>query len=99
MNPTAAPRAQPRDLLLGRMASTMVEFLVHEFEEILLERSDHAAGERACPLGQSAEAAHRITALCQRLRTQLERYERFAHMCREAEADREDDPGTHDLPF
>ena len=92
---------EPRELLLGHVTIAVTDLLAHDFEEIMLERADHAAGDQACPLGQSAETAHRITALCRQLRAQIERFERFDRMCWEAEADRvrEDGQAGHDLPF
>ena len=95
------PADLPRECLLGRMAIAAADLLAHDFEEILLERADHAAGDQACPLGQSAEAAYRITVLCRQLRVQIERYERFDRMCREAEADQvcQDEEVANDLPF
>ena len=95
------PADEPRERLLGDMALAVANLLAHDFEEILLERAEHAAGEEACPRGQSAEAAHRITTLCRQLRVQVARYERFDRMCRDAEADRrrEDETDSSDLPF
>ena len=99
--PRIDPADPPRENLLGRMAIAVVDLLAHDFEEILLERADHAAGDQICPLGQSAEAASRITALCRQLHAQIERYERFDRMCRNAKADQigEDSEPAHDLPF
>ena len=99
--PIRAPADLPRECLLGRMAIAVADLLAHDFEEILLERADHAAGDQACPLGQSAEAARRITVLCRQLRAQIERFERFDRMCREAEADQvcQDEEVANDLPF
>jgi hypothetical protein len=99
--PRIEPADQPSEDLLGRMAIAVVDLLAHDFEEILLERADHAARDQVCPLGQSAEAAQRITALCRELRAQIQRYERFDRMCRDAEADRvgEDRKSANDLPF
>ncbi len=95
------PAGRPREHLLGRMAIAVVDLLAHDFEEILLERVDHAAGDQVCPLGQTAEAAQRITVLCRQLRVQIRRYKRFDRMCREAKADqaREDGEAANDLPF
>jgi len=92
---------QPREYLLGHVVIAFADLLAHDFEESLLERADHAAGEKACPLGQSAEAAHRITTLCRQLQVQVARYERFDRMCRDAEADRRggDEADSGDLPF
>ncbi len=99
--PTIEAADPPRECLLGRVVIAVADLLAHDFEVILVERADHAAGEQACPLGQSAEAAHRITTLCRQLREQLKRYERFDRMCRDAEADqaRENTEPTRDLPF
>ena len=99
--PILAPADLPRECLLGRMAIAVAGLLAHDFEEILLERADHAAGDQACPLGQSAEAARRITVLCRQLCSQIQRFERFDRMCREAETDqaREDEEAGNDLPF
>ena len=99
--PILAPADLPRECLLGRMAIAVADLLTHDFEEILLERADHAAGDQACPLGQSAEAARRITVLCRQLCAQIERFERFDRMCREAEADqaRTNEKTGNDLPF
>jgi hypothetical protein len=95
------PAERPREHLLGRMAIAVVDLVAHDFGEILLERADHAASDQACPLGQTAEAAQRITVLCRELCAQIQRYERFDRMCREAEADqaREDGDAANDLPF
>ncbi|MFC1573218.1 hypothetical protein ACFL6M_06425 [Candidatus Eisenbacteria bacterium] len=95
------PADRPREDLLGRMAIAVVDLLAHDFDEILLERADHAARDQVCPLGQSAEAAGRITALCRELRAQIQRYERFDRMCRDAEDDRvrEDGEAANNLPF
>jgi hypothetical protein len=100
-SPTVEPADQSRECLLGRVVIAVADLLAHDFEDILLERADHAAGEQACPLGQSAEAAHRITTLCRQLREQLNRYERFDRMCREAQADQahENTEPANDLPF
>ena len=99
--PVRETAAEPRERLLGDMALAVANLLAHDFEEIVLERADHAAGEETCPLGQSAEAAHRITTLCRQLRVQVARYERFDRMCRDAEADRrrQDETDSRDLPF
>jgi hypothetical protein len=98
---TTEPDDRPRELLLGRMAIALADLLAHDFEEILIERADHAAGDQVCPLGRTAEAAKRISVLCRQLRVQIQRYERFDRMCREAEADqaREDREAANDLPF
>ena len=58
------------------------------------------SSEQACPLGQSAEAAHQLTLLCRQMREQLERYERFDRMCRETETDQvpENITPAYDLP-
>jgi hypothetical protein len=87
-----------REWPLGHLAVALSELLTREFEQIAADRADHAAGEQACPLGQSAEAAHRISRLCRQLRDQLERFERFDRMCLEAEVDREQTE-SDDLPF
>lgn len=87
-----------RESPLGHLTFALSELLTREFEQIAAERADHAAGEQACPLGQSAEAAHRISCLCRQLRDQLERFERFDRMCLEAEIDREQ-TASDDLPF
>ena len=99
--PIIEPADEPRERLLGRMAIAVADLLAHDFEETLLERADHTATDQVCPLGQSAEAASRITALCRQLRAQIQRYERFDRMCREAEADQECEEGQagNDLPF
>lgn len=91
--------AEPaREWPLGHLTFALSELLAREFEQIAAERADHAAGEQACPLGQSAEAAHRISRLCRQLRDQLERFGRFDRMCLEAEVDREQTE-SDDLPF
>jgi len=92
---------QRREQLLAQLVTTLSQFLAGEIEELVTERADHAAGERACPVGQSAEAAQRIAWLCRQLQTQVERFERFNRMCYEAEADRACNAGTeeNDLPF
>jgi hypothetical protein len=96
--PSQIQPAEPtRERLLGRLAIALSEVLVREFEEIVVERADHAAAPEACPLGQSAEAAQRISLLCRQLRIQAERFERFDRMCDEAEVDRQPEPD--DLPF
>lgn len=99
--PTVEPADQPRECLLGHVVIALADLLAHDFEQILHERADHAATEQACPLGQSAEAAHQITLLCRQLREQLTRYERFDRMCREAQADqvRQNTTPDDDLPF
>jgi hypothetical protein len=99
--PTLDVADPPRECLLGRVVIALTDLLAHDFEDVMLERAEHAAGEQACPLGQSAEAAHRITTLCRQLREQLNRYERFDRMCREAEADqvRQKTKPAADLPF
>jgi len=99
--PTVEAADRPRECLLGRVVIAVADLLAHDFEDILLERADHAATEQACPLGQSAEAAHQLTLLCRQMREQLIRYERFDRMCREAEADqvRENTTPADDLPF
>lgn len=90
-----------REQLLAQLVTTLSQFLAGEIEELVTERADHAAGERACPVGQSAEAAQRIAWLCRQLQTQAERFERFNRMSYEAEADRARYTGTgeNDLPF
>ena len=92
---------QVREQLLARLITTLSQFLACELEDLVTDRADHAAGERACPVGQSAEAAQRIACLCRQLQTQVERFERFNRMSYEAEADRarDVDEAEDDLPF
>jgi hypothetical protein len=92
---------QLREHLLGRLVTTLSQFLACELEDLVTDRADHAVGERACPLGQSAEAAQRIAWHCRQLQTQVARFERFNRMTYEAEADRARNTGTgeSDLPF
>ncbi len=92
---------QRRERLLVRLVTTLSQFLACEIEDLVADRADHAAGERACPLGQSAEAAQRITHLCRELQTQVARFERFNRMSYEAEADRarDADDREDELPF
>ncbi len=103
MSPLDPIRAaeQRREQLLARLVTTLSQFLACEIEDLVTERVDHAAAERACPLGQSAEAATRIAWLCRQLHQQVERFERFNHMSYEAEVDRAQNagPGESDLPF
>ncbi len=47
---------QLREQLLGRLVTTLSQFLACELENLVTDRADHADGERACPVGQSAEA-------------------------------------------
>jgi hypothetical protein len=107
MNPIdpglAAERS--REQLLARLVCALSRFLACEIEDLVTDRLDHAADERACPLGQSAEAATRIAWLCRELQTQVERFERFNRMVHEAEDDRLRDHAqaeardNDDLPF
>lgn len=92
---------QLREQLLARLVTTLSQFLACQIEDLVTDRADHAAGERACPVGQSAEAAQRIAWHCRQLQTQVQRFERFNRMNYEAEADRarEADAGEDDLPF
>ena len=94
-----------REQLLANLVSALSQFLACEIEDLATDRLDHAADERPCPLGQSAEAATRIAWLCRQLHQQVERFERFNRMVHEAEDDRlRDHPEAEtqendDLPF
>jgi hypothetical protein len=89
ITPNTDPVDEPREFLLARLAGAVVDLLAHEFEEIECERAGHADGDPRCPVGQSAEVAHRIGALCRRLGEQLQVYERCEHLCRQAQAQHE----------
>jgi len=105
MNPTCEILATEhlREQLLAQLVATLSRFLACEIEDLVTDRADHAAGECACPVGQSAEAAQRIAWLCRQLQTQVERFERFNRMVHEAQVDRmrdQDHAKDHDdLPF
>jgi len=93
-----SPADEPQETLLGRLGIAVANILERSFDEILLDRMDHAASDHCCPYQRTAEAANRIVLLCRRLTEEIQRYECYDKMCREAEEDQEAQQGDT-LPF
>lgn len=86
-----SPMDEPYEILFGRLGVAVANILARTFDEIFLERMDHAASDHCCPYQRSAEVANRIVVLCRRLTEEIRRYERYDKLCREAEEDQEEE--------
>jgi hypothetical protein len=93
-----SPADEPQEILLGHLGIAVAGILGCTFDEILLDRMDHAASDHCCPYQRTIEAANRIVLLCRRLTEEIQRYERYDRMCGEAEKDQEAEKGDP-LPF
>jgi len=93
-----SPTDEPHQILWSRLGIAGANLLERTFDEILLDRMDHAASDHCCPYQRTIEVANRIVLLCRRLIEEIQRFERYDRMCGEAEEDQEAEKGDP-LPF
>ena len=87
----SSPMKEPHEVVFGRVAIAVAEMLERDMDEVLLERIDGAGSDRSCPYRKSAAVANRISILCRRLSEEIQRYERYDRLCRDAEEDQEEE--------
>ncbi len=94
-----SPMDEPHEILFGHVEIAVANIVARDFDEIFLERMDHAASDHCCPYQRSAEVANRIFVLCRRLTEEICRYERYDKLCRQAEEDQAGEENEDALSF